>query len=210
LNTLGKYDNTQITEDFTMKNILKRHGLDLAMLIGAAAAIAVAGFASFVLECERIPDGVLRLHIVAESDSEQDQQLKYQIRDHILESFAGQLQDSDSLEESVEKSRELLPQIESAARRLAEREDITAEITEMYFTTRKYDTGTLPAGTYTALRITIGDGNGGNWWCVMFPALCLPAVSEPRTVSVINLPDSVTDSPRIKFALFEFLNSFFK
>jgi stage II sporulation protein R len=119
------------------------------------------------------------------------------------------------LESAVQKCEKILPLIEEGAREFALSqgydEEITAEITKMRFNTRVYDTATLPAGEYTALRIRVGEAKGKNWWCVMFPALCLPAVSEPKsdTVPVINLPETVQDSPKIKFAVFEFLSVFF-
>ena len=198
------------------------------MLAGVIAAIAVSGFTSFASECERIPDKVLRLHIIADSDSLEDQAFKYELRDYILEGFAGELSGCDSLESALEKSGLLLEEIEIAAREFAtlkdyKTTDITAQITEMYFTTRVYDSAvlnrrqTLPAGNYTALRITIGEGKGENWWCVMFPLLCIPACTETdreggeeREVPAINLPESVTSSPKVKFAVFEFLSGLFK
>jgi stage II sporulation protein R len=231
MNIVVIFAKTSFTEEITMKKLLKNavcrgrhtlqnaarrgrralrtHILDLSMLIGAVAAIAISGFTAFALECERIPQGVLRLHIIAESNSPEDQQFKYELRDFILENFASQLQDFDSVEQSIEKSRELLPEIEEKSQEFANR-SISAEIVGMYFPTRRYDTGTLPAGNYTALRITIGEGQGENWWCVMFPALCIPAVSENQAVPVISIPESVTDSPRVKFAVFEFFNNLFR
>jgi stage II sporulation protein R len=198
-----------------MKNLLKNHSLSLSMLIGAVAAITVAGFTAFAQECERLPAGIFRLHILAESDSEQDQRLKYELRDYILSEFAEQLQDFDSVEAAVEKSRELLPEIQQKSQEFTNK-SVYVEITEAYFPTRVYNSdgaprsATLPAGTYTALKITIGEGRGENWWCVMFPALCLPAVTETQSVPVFNMPESVTDSPRVKFAVFEFLSSRFR
>jgi stage II sporulation protein R len=124
------------------------------------------------------------------------------------------LQACDSLESAEQASRRLLPEIERMSRELARRFDynaeITAEITKMYFTTRVYENMTLPAGNYTALRITVGEGRGENWWCVMFPLLCVPAVSEQEAKTAINLPESVTESPRVKFAVFELLSGLFR
>jgi stage II sporulation protein R len=88
------------------------------------------------------------------------------------------------------------------------------EIAEIFFTTRRYDVGgesfTLPAGTYTALRIVIGEGQGDNWWCVMFPTLCLPAVTEPGVESAITVPEKSGGSPQVRFAIFEFFSRMFK
>jgi stage II sporulation protein R len=187
------------------------------MFIGTVVTIMVAGFTSFASECERLPDTVLRLHVLAESNSEEDQDFKYKVRDYILENFTQPLSESETLEEANQTATELLVEIESSVQAYTNRDDIKAEITEMYFPTRVYDTGTLPAGTYTALRITIGEGLGENWWCVMFPLLCLPAVtenqSEPQAKQVlpaVSLPEKVTESPKVKFALFEFFSGFFR
>ncbi|MCL2036436.1 MAG: stage II sporulation protein R [Oscillospiraceae bacterium] len=197
-----------------MKILLKNHSLALAMLCGTVVAVLIAAFNAFADECERIPEGVLRLHIIAESDSAEDQDFKLELRDYILANFAHELQGCDTLESAVAVGTELLPQIQAAAQGFAYESGydkaITAEITEMYFTTRKYENVTLPAGNYTALRITIGAGEGENWWCVMFPLLCLPACSESQAAPVINLPETNSDNPRIKFAIFELMTGLFR
>ncbi|MCL2070750.1 MAG: stage II sporulation protein R [Oscillospiraceae bacterium] len=206
-------------------DLLKKHALSIAMLAGAIASVAIAGFGSFAADCERIPDEVLRLHIIANSDSKEDQQFKYKLRDRILQNFTPILGECGTLESAKRTSESLLPEIEKLSREFAAENnyntEITAEITEMYFTTRVYDNLTLPAGNYTALRITIGEGNGKNWWCVMFPLLCVPAVadnSEVETTDAINVRNASTedgneaanDAPKVKFAVFEFLSGFFK
>ena len=195
-----------------LHRFLQNHAIAFAMLIGAALSVGVAGFSDFAQECERIPDDVLRLHIIAESNSKADQDFKLQLRDYILANFTEQLQECDSLESATATAQWLLPEIERQSRDFAGRSDIIAEVTEMYFTTRVYDNQTLPAGRYTALRITIGEGEGENWWCVMFPLLCVPAVTqaEEETTPAINLPEIVDDTPKIKFALFEFFAGLFK
>ena len=203
----------------TASRILREHALTLAMIIGAIVSITIAGFAKFADECERVPDEVLRLHILAESNSKEDQAFKYELRDFILANFTQELGDCDSLESARIKSEELLPLIEKSAQNFAARSDITAEITRMYFPTRVYGSGaphnslTLPAGNYTALRIVIGEGNGDNWWCVMFPLLCVSAVTDnTQAVDVISVPEPIKekDTPKVKFAVFELFAGIFK
>ena len=202
--------------------LVRKYALCISMLFGLATAITVSSFADFAKECEMLPEKVLRLHILANSDSQEDQQFKLQLRDHLLETFALELSCFETKEEAVQKSEELLTQIEKSSRDFAKSQNysetqIKAEIAQVYFPTRQYDTGTFPAGNYTALRITIGEGQGKNWWCVMFPVLCIPAVSETTQnqqqiqPAVINLPESVTNNntPKIKFAVFEFLSGLF-
>jgi len=208
-----------------LRDLLKNHTLTLAMIIGAVTAVAISVFTAFAAESERISDEILRLHIIAESNCESDQEFKYGLRDHILENFAHELREFDSLDEAIQRSVELLPEIEETAQEFADEfvgnfnarlsfcapPGISAEVAEMYFTTRIYGNMTLPAGNYTALRVTIGDGQGDNWWCVMFPLLCVPAVTDDEVIAVsADISEIVDDSPRIKFAMFEFLAGFFR
>lgn len=154
---------------------------DFIFLAGIILAMLLGGFRDFAVRAEEVQSEVLRLHIPANSDSEEDQRIKLELRDFLLERYGAELADSGDLAEAERRTEELLPEIEADCQRFLEEcgagYGARAELTEMYFTTREYDNVTLPAGTYTALRITLGSGEGHNWWCVMFPPLCLPAVS---------------------------------
>ncbi|MCL2754742.1 MAG: stage II sporulation protein R [Oscillospiraceae bacterium] len=199
---------------------LQKHSLTLALLAGIAATFAIAAFTAFARESERAPDEVLRLHVMAESNSDADQAFKLQVRDFVLANFALEFADTDSLSAARVQALELLPAMEQElnlfAREKGVESEISVELTEMFFTTRSYTREfggeTLPAGTYSALRVIIGSGEGENWWCVMFPMLCLPAVSsaeEPPAQSVIApAPAPAENSPRpqVKFAIFEALS----
>lgn len=187
--------------------------LDFIMAAGAAISIMLGSFGGFARECENIPNSVLRLHIPANSDSEYDQDLKLQVRDLVLEKYGAALSSCESRAEAEENVRKLLPEIQKTCCEFLAQQGADygaeAELTDMYFTTRQYDEVTLPAGNYHALRITLGSGSGHNWWCIMFPALCLPMASE-------NLPedelpeDFVTDGKvEIRFAVYEFLKGLF-
>ncbi|MDE7194817.1 MAG: stage II sporulation protein R [Oscillospiraceae bacterium] len=186
---------------------------DFVFLAGIILAILLGGFRDFAVRAEEVQGEVLRLHIPANSDSEEDQRIKLELRAYLLERYGAELADSGSLAEAERRTEELLPEIEEDCRRfLTERGagyGARAELAEMYFTTRVYDDVTLPAGTYTALRITLGSGEGHNWWCVMFPPLCLPAVTENEDEDGAEmLSDFRTDRPhdiKVKFALFEML-----
>jgi stage II sporulation protein R len=141
--------------------------------------------------CEDIPNHVLRLHVLANSNSEEDQALKLKVRDRILTVCAGMLDGVKSRSDAEQAVAAELPQIQSAAedeiRRQGYQYPVRAELTNMYFTTRRYENVTLPAGEYDALRVTIGSGKGRNWWCVLFPALCLPAAEAPAELQdVLN------------------------
>lgn len=119
---------------------------------------------------------VLRLHIIADSDSEKAQETKLKVRDFILENYSSQLAECQNREEAEAKARELLSEIENAVNVfLADEADYTCSITlgERYFPTKTYGEFSLPRGNYTALCITLGKGEGRNFWCVLFPPLCL-------------------------------------
>lgn len=186
--------------------------LDILMAAGAALAVLLGSFGAFARECDEIPQEVLRLHIPANSDSEYDQAVKLKVRDYILEEYGAQLSGCVSRAEAVEEVRRLLPDIEKSCCEYLSQQGADygarAELTEMYFTTREYENVTLPAGDYLALRITLGSGEGHNWWCVMFPPLCIPMASEPIDEDVIP-GDFTSDRIEIKFAVFEFFRSIF-
>ena len=131
----------------------------------------------FQAACSDISDSVFRLHILANSDSEADQNLKLKVRDRLLEYSQTLFEQAKTKEEAEELIANQLQELaDIASNEIAENGfnyPVRAEITRMYFTTRHYENYTLPSGTYDALRVTIGEGKGHNWWCVMFPSLCI-------------------------------------
>lgn len=131
----------------------------------------------FQAECADISEEVFRLHILANSDSEEDQNLKLKVRDKVLKYTESLFEKAQSKEEAENIISDNLQSISNTAYRevLNNGCDYTvkAEITNMYFTTRYYENYTLPSGMYDALRITIGEGKGHNWWCVMYPSICI-------------------------------------
>ena len=141
----------------------------------------------FVLWCsamdgaaaESLSGKLIRLHVLAASDSEADQQRKLMVRDTVLHLVTPALEHCETQSEAVAVLTPLLPEIEAAAeetlRSLGSNETVTALLTEEAYPVREYDTFSLPAGTYESLRVLIGPGEGHNWWCVVFPPLCLSA-----------------------------------
>ena len=156
--------------------------IELAMLLGMAISVFCAGFCGFASDYKDITDTVFRLHILANSDSEEDQALKLKVRDAVLEESAYLFENNSSAEESAAAAEAHLDEIKHTAERVIAENggnySVECEVTEMEFDNRVYDSITMPAGEYTALRITIGEAKGKNWWCVMFPPLCLPAVTN--------------------------------
>ena len=125
---------------------------------------------------------LIRLHVVAASDSDEDQAIKLRVRDAVLESLQEGLRDVTDVEAAKAYIQSQLPRLEQAANEVlaaAGCGDVaTVRLQAEEFAARVYDTFTLPAGVYDALRITIGEGEGRNWWCVAFPSLCLGASTE--------------------------------
>lgn len=154
-------------------------------------------------ECREIRERVLRLHILANSDSEEDQALKLKVRDAVVEEAAGLFDGSRDAAEALAAAEEKLPVLIAAAQRVVEEEGydypVHAQLCRMYFTTRQYETVSLPAGLYDAVRFTIGAGEGKNWWCVVFPPMCVSAATQSRTLSDVldeKQADMVTEPQR--------------
>ncbi len=131
---------------------------------------------------QQLSDKVLRLHVLANSDSEADQALKRKVRDSVLETASAILADCPDRETAEQRLSAALPEIEDAARaRIAAeggKQTVTAELRPTVFPTREYEDFTLPAGEYLALRVVLGEGEGHNWWCVVFPPLCAETTSS--------------------------------
>ncbi len=133
---------------------------------------------------EQIYDQVVRLHVLANSDSDADQALKLRVRDAVLTLLSDKSDAASSADEAEIIYREMLPEIEAAAREVLAAEhsayDCHVTLTEELYPARTYETYTLPAGMYRSLRVMIGAAEGHNWWCVLFPPLCLSMASEVR------------------------------
>jgi stage II sporulation protein R len=177
----------------------------------------LVSFTGFTARCENIPNHVLRLHILANSDSNADQALKLKVRDRILQESAGMLDGVKSREDAEKVVSQNLEKIRAIAQQevyhQSYRYPVKAELTNMYFPTRQYGNVTLPAGMYNALRITIGSGSGHNWWCVIFPALCLPAAEAPSKISDVldqNETEMVCNEDQyvVKFKVVELYEQF--
>lgn len=138
--------------------------------------------APFIETSENISDQVFRLHILANSDSAEDQQLKLKVRDEILKKGETVFASSNSLEETIELCKNNIALFQQTAEQCLKDNgsdyDVKVYVDKEYFNTREYDEITLPSGIYNALKIEIGQGKGHNWWCVMFPAICLSSVTD--------------------------------
>ena len=164
--------------------------IEISVLIGLICAIMLS-FAKFEVRCEELRQGVLRLHIIANSDSEEDQALKFAVRDAILESSTDIFKNCDSVDDAVITATDSIGDINKIANSVIEQNgfNYSADVSvgDRYFDTREYDDFTLPAGTYKSLIVNLGDANGKNWWCGVFPCVCVPTAHDA------SLSDSVSE-----------------
>ncbi len=146
----------------------------------------VFAFIPFEGECRDISSNVLRVHILANSDSEEDQNLKLKVRDALITKSEMLFEDAHSKEEAIAVTSENLPELLNTAKSVILSEgydyDVSAKIDNIYFDTRYYEDVTMPGGYYDALQIRIGEAKGKNWWCVMYPSLCLFSASKSETL----------------------------
>lgn len=134
---------------------------------------------------EQIYQSVLRLHVLANSDSAEDQALKLQVRDAVLEAATPLLEGCTDRADAITRVGDNLARLEDAARRViveAGREDpVRVTLSEEVYPTKAYEGFCFPSGEYASLRVMIGDAEGQNWWCVLFPPLCVGAATEGRS-----------------------------
>ncbi len=137
---------------------------------------ACSWFGSVLADRQQLSRDVIRLHVVANSDSQQDQAVKLQVRDAVNGYLEHLLSGTEDVQQARGVIMEHLQELETVANETLSRCDMgqsaCVSLTEECFDTRRYETFSLPAGVYEALRVTIGQGQGKNWWCVVFPALC--------------------------------------
>lgn len=176
-----------------------------------ACLLSMVGFCG---ACEDIESEVLRLHILANSDSEEDQTLKLKVRDGLLAYSETLFQNAATKAEAETIAKENLAQIQSEAEKIIRENGydygVQVYIKNMSFNTRVYGDVTLPAGNYDAIRVVIGAGEGHNWWCVMFPPLCLPSATGTELNTVLNDEEQkiVTDEHyTFKFKIVEIFES---
>ena len=128
-----------------------------------------------------IANGVFRLHVIANSDSPEDQNLKYIVRDELIKYMNTLAKDCNSKQEVIEIAKNNISNFENIAKKTIKDNgfnyNVTVEIGNFDFPTKTYGDITLPAGTYDSLKIKIGKSEGQNWWCVMFPPLCFVDVT---------------------------------
>lgn len=154
----------------------------LTRVLLCALAVACLWFGSLLADRERLNEELIRFHVVANSDSANDQKLKLAVKDAVAESLYATVANAADVQEARAYIQDNLPEIQRIAREtlslLGCKEEVSVALCREPFPTRAYDSFSLPAGVYDTLRIVIGSGEGHNWWCVVFPTLCISASSE--------------------------------
>lgn len=140
---------------------------------------------SKVLNAKSLSEKVVRLHVIANSDNEQDQAVKIKVKDAVLKEMAPKLNISDSKEETIEiieNNEDVIQQVAiDTLKKNNFNYSVKVAVDHTYFPTKFYNDFSLPAGDYLALRVIIGEGQGKNWWCVLFPPLCLVDLKQEKT-----------------------------
>ncbi len=171
----------------------------------------------FATSCQDMYENIIRVRIIANSNSEEDQALKLKIRDNVLAETKELFTEAESCEEAVEIAQENLDLIQNVAQQTVfdngYNYEVQLRIDKEYFDTREYDRFTLPAGVYETLIFTIGEGEGENWWCVLFPQVCVGSCAGKLTDSIKESSAEYAEKApkyRIKFKVVEIFQKFIK
>ena len=162
---------------------------EMALLLGLCAALIWGAWAA--QRQDALAQKMIRLHVIANSDSDADQALKLQVRDAVLARATELLTQSADMTDAWSRLEDALPALEqTASAACGGAYPVRAELAETEFPLKEYDGFSLPAGEYTALRLVIGDGAGRNWWCVVYPPLCTAAAADlPQTAADAGMSD---------------------
>lgn len=180
----------------------KKFIIQAALLIGFITAVFCEGICAFAESRRGITEDVFRLHVIANSDSDEDQALKLRVKNAVLEASADIFGGAVSADDAKRLSEENIQLFEAAvaAEIAASGYDypVRCEVGTVHFDRRVYGSAELPEGDYSALRVIIGEGEGRNWWCVMFPALCLPAVTNTDEVLSLAAENGVISTEELE------------
>lgn len=198
---------------------LKKHIFEFAMAIGLTVSLISGALALDTRD--QISEKLIRLHIIANSDSPEDQELKLKVRDEVLLQVTELTKTCKDVKDARSVICENLDLLEDTADRVISENGFgyssRAELSNVYFPTRNYDTFSLPAGDYDALRIHLGNGKGKNWWCVLFPPVCVSAAEAESEFSNAGMTDEeikfiTSDEPqyKLKFKIVELAERFIR
>lgn len=187
---------------------MKNKFVGIIVCLTASVLLSVFSAAFLPVNEENIYDSVIRLHVIANSDSEADQQVKLEVRDAILEK-ARQLFEGSDYDRAADIAASELEQLKSVADEVLMKNGIcdytsTVTLAKEEFPTRDYGDAVIPGGRYLSLCVRLGKADGKNWWCVMFPPMCSGAAKSIKCISDCGDTDTFTKSvkPRFKLKLF--------
>lgn len=198
-------------------NAQKRNNFICRIIAITSALLLVSAtvFAAYEIKgTSEIYDNILRLHVIANSDKANDQELKLKVRDAVLSELQNAMNSAMNSEQAETVAKEKSSSIVRAAERVIEEnghfEKVRIDFVKEYYPTKEYEGVKLPAGIYSSVKIVIGEGNGKNWWCVLFPALCTNMAKPTETFQQVGFtPGQVkvlTESENPKYVLkFRFL-----
>jgi len=160
---------------------------ELAALLALSIALCAAVWARG--RQTELSAQILRLHVVAASDAAEEQELKLRVRDAVLAYLEPELAGASTAQQARYTVAGHLEEIAAAAAAAAEGRTVTVSLGREQYPTRRYEGFALPAGEYDSLRVVLGEGEGHNWWCVVFPPLCLSAAEQERVRAVMAPED---------------------
>ena len=178
---------------------------ELALLMALCFSLCMGTWAQ--AKQTSLSGGLVRLHVIAVSDDDNEQRIKLNVRDEVLSYISPKLDSAQSASEAQAIIAAELDGIKAAAEKSAEGRSVQVCLDEEYYPTREYERFSLPAGRYQSLRVILGEGQGHNWWCVVFPPLCISAAEQEKAMQSMSedMRGIVTeaDGCQIKFRIIE-------
>lgn len=183
---------------------------ELSLLIALCVSLCAGTWAQ--ARHDSISASLVRLHVLAVSDDENEQRIKLNVRDAVLEYISPYLENAETPDEAKRIISAKSVGIKSAAECAAEGRKVSVTLSEEYYPTREYDGFSLPAGRYDSLRVILGDGKGHNWWCVVFPPLCVDTSRQQAALDAMSEDMrgivAESDGYQLKFRLVELWDEF--
>lgn len=190
--------------------------IEISIIIALIFSISVMNYTGFAQDVEDIRNNVLRIHILANSNSKEDQDLKIQVRDKIIEETSRLFLGATTQEVAKQAAVDNIDLIKGVAQQEVYDNGynykVDVEILNTRFTARNYGEVVMPSGNYDAIRIKLGESEGDNWWCVIYPVMCLPA-SSSRDITFTDKQVDILENNhkyKVKFAFVEVFEKIIK
>ncbi len=178
---------------------------ELALLLALCFSLCLGTWAQ--AKQTSLSGGLVRLHVIAVSDDDNEQRIKLNVRDEVLSYISPILDGAESADAAQAIISSELDGIKAAAEKAAEGRSVQVCLDEEYYPTRNYERFSLPAGRYQSLRVILGEGQGHNWWCVVFPPLCISAAEQDKALQSMSEDMrgivSEADGYQLKFRIIE-------